>query len=246
MKLVRISSLIAFIFLCITACQNNSLTSSKPSGTLTGHAILYNLFEIEASDNSGINVSLDNTNYSAITDVNGNWSIPNLDTGTYSITISKQYYGTMKYSSWNFFADNQIFGTTSLYPAPSFYIYNLYDTFYNNNLNFTGSLSAPYDGYIGIRVFIGKQANVSSTIGTYFSSIFTFLAPSNNTFNITSSFFINSNNNLADTLYMVAYPEFLENNQYGYYDEINYTINNITYYPCLSQTPSNVASIIIP
>jgi hypothetical protein len=79
--------------LVMNSCSESTGVSSLPSGTLVGTTHLLELDSI-LPDHSGIQVSIDGTNLSTVTDAEGAWRIDNVPTRTLNIRMSKEGYGT--------------------------------------------------------------------------------------------------------------------------------------------------------
>ncbi len=112
------------------------------TGDLIGFSYLYDVDGNHVLDNSGIAVSVDGTNISATSDSSGRWMLPGLNTGTYTIAISKEGYGTEKIIGYPFVGGGQAyFGKLSLHQIPSFSITELSATTSLGFVNISGTLS---------------------------------------------------------------------------------------------------------
>ncbi|MFI5201706.1 MAG: carboxypeptidase regulatory-like domain-containing protein, partial [Candidatus Kapaibacterium sp.] len=82
------------IALSITGCTGNTGPAGPSlSGSMTGFVALYQSDGSRAPDQSGVTVSIQSTSLSTTTDSTGKWTISDLNTGTYTVTYTKQGYG---------------------------------------------------------------------------------------------------------------------------------------------------------
>jgi hypothetical protein len=99
MKLFTIISLafLAFVLGCKT-----TTTTPEVTGDLRGTVGLFDSHGNLVADKSGVRIEAEGTSHSAISDSLGNWTIHDLPTRTYSVSFSKEGYGTMKNTSFSF------------------------------------------------------------------------------------------------------------------------------------------------
>jgi hypothetical protein len=91
--------LLAMLLFVVAGCESESGSTSgsgTPPGDITGTIFLYDTLYGKMTDHSGIKVSV-NTLQQTITDSKGNWTLPNVPVGTYSLTYEKAGFGTKKY-----------------------------------------------------------------------------------------------------------------------------------------------------
>ena len=90
-----------FLFVCVVllgSCGSSTSPSTTfnnfPSpGTLTGQVLLYDSIGYQWGHLEGVQVSLDQTILSTLTDAGGYWEIGGIPAGAYDITFSKGGYG---------------------------------------------------------------------------------------------------------------------------------------------------------
>src|SRR5256885_16188600 len=101
---MKIQAILSFAFLVfLFGCKNSTPAASQEvTGELKGTVGLYNAHGMEISDRSGVLIQAEGTNFSAISDSAGNWSIHDLPSQTYSISFSKNGFGTVKNTSFPF------------------------------------------------------------------------------------------------------------------------------------------------
>ena len=99
-KKLLMTLLSIFLFSLVLACgefqdleRSNPYDPEFPKGTLTGAAII-----TQGGDNSGIIVSVTGTRYSAATNLDGEYIIPQIPVGIYEITAFKPNYKKEKRS----------------------------------------------------------------------------------------------------------------------------------------------------
>jgi hypothetical protein len=100
---IKSCALFALIF--FYGCKSNS-TSPGVVGNMVGYVIAHDTTStsgyIDSLPNSGIRVSIDGTNYSAITDKDGRWGMDNIPPGTYNISFTKDSYAIEKMIAYRF------------------------------------------------------------------------------------------------------------------------------------------------
>jgi len=236
-----------FMMILLAGLTFYSCQKEVSSGTsnLTGFAYLYNSNGIRVSDNSGISVSIKGTTISTTTGADGKWCLTNLRTGTYSFTFSKTGYNTVQSTGFQFSGNGQLFGSTSLFPPPTYNIINLSDSTFQGGLKITGTFTGILPSQYCYHLYFGFNSNVSSNYLNYFISEIEMGDIKQNTFNTTlyngNYLYSYQNYLVGDTIYMVAYTD--NNPEIAYY---NYSYESYYYvYPCLSPIPSNVVQIIV-
>jgi len=91
------------------------------SGTLTGFVQLIQSDGTSPKNQSSVNVALEGTSTSVLTDSTGKWTIPNLQTGTYTIDYTKTGYGESKTTDRQFIGGaTSLVGTVVLSQPPNF------------------------------------------------------------------------------------------------------------------------------
>ena len=106
----------------IFGCKSNSTTSSTEStGNLSGDVVLYDQNCNALADNSGVNVGIEGTAFSGVTNSKGSWTIAGLPAGNYSIAFSKPGYDTTKFGNYHFVVGGAgYFDMINFYQVPAF------------------------------------------------------------------------------------------------------------------------------
>jgi len=245
------------LFLCVlmfTACTSDGAMGPEGpslSGDLVGFAYMYNLTGARLSDNSGIIVtaypdtlSSSKKKYIDTTNVDGRFQLPELSTGTYTITFSKTGYGTRKVPGFQFIGGGQVsFGSTNISALPTFNVTNLAATATATTITFSGTLTGTLPAsYRYVRLFIGTSTSISSlpkdyvvttTVST--SSTYTTFSSSINISSLASYGILT-----GQQLYIVAYAE--SYNSTSYLD----LATGRYFYSSINPVPSNVVSVVAP
>lgn len=98
MKITYLSIYLVFwAILILTSCSNDGGQATGPltQGDITGSVNLYNEATTPQS-NSGMTVTVHGTDFSAITDSQGNFTISDIPFGFYTLVYQKSGYGTFK------------------------------------------------------------------------------------------------------------------------------------------------------
>jgi len=247
MKLGKLIIILSVFFLVY--CEN-SLFYSTPKGTLIGYANL-----MYQSNDEGVKVSFNNVDRHVFSDSTGKWTIYNLPQSTYTITFSKEGYGTYKYFGYGFIGgDDEYFSFdgnidyVNLYKIPDYsiaYIDVEIDTFeyYNNQyyINISGALSEHADSDNKVFAFVGVSDNVSSEPDNYVYSQSTNINQMDSLYSliifVNSSLYelgLKSDSNIFIRLYVGCYG--------GYFDpEVGCWINT-----GLNPNSSDVVEIVLP
>ncbi len=117
-----------FLFAIACGCSDSATTTSttstfdgsKLTGDLVGSVTLTDHRGRNIIDKSGVLVQCEGSSYSTLTDANGNWTLHDLPTRTYSISFSNDGFYTWKNPSYSFTGGGivhfnyQITGTTAV------------------------------------------------------------------------------------------------------------------------------------
>lgn len=79
--------------LCLTGCSEDAVLNA-PQGGIAGFAGLRDLDGSRLKDQSGVRVSLKGTEYAALSDSIGRWTISDVPAGIYDIILSKEGFAT--------------------------------------------------------------------------------------------------------------------------------------------------------
>src|SRR5579872_5351603 len=85
----------------------NTYTSAEP-GTMIGYVVIHDSTG-QNTDNSGVKISIDGTNYSTLSDSIGKWELDNVIPGTYNISFTKDTYATEKTIAYRFVGNGKDF-----------------------------------------------------------------------------------------------------------------------------------------
>ncbi len=94
--------------LYLTGCKCDDCGVQLNPGTLQGYIVLNDTNGYRYSDRSGVQVSIDSTSYSTITDSLGWWQIANVQPGTYDISVTKSGFGYSKVKEFQFVGDGEV------------------------------------------------------------------------------------------------------------------------------------------
>lgn len=170
-NLITLSSITFILLLAFSACKKES-TNPAPAGTkskLTGTVQLWDDKLNSNMDRSGVTVSIDGVS-STTTDANGKYSFDNLTNDIYTITFSKEGYGTCKlvginhaFNASGTTVPNKNLGKISTTKVDAF-------SYYNNTFNEAPGVSFSYTlnptpsvnnkGFV--RYFLSKSSSVSN------------------------------------------------------------------------------------
>jgi Carboxypeptidase regulatory-like domain len=111
----------------VTVIVGSDTTGPAGTGSITGSVALIKANGLQPAERESVAVSIDGTQFSAITDSIGAWSIPNLGPGTYNFSFSRAGYDTARAVQVGFTGTgSKSLGTTNLCQAPSFNVSNLW------------------------------------------------------------------------------------------------------------------------
>jgi hypothetical protein len=174
---------ISILLLFVIGCESDSATNMGLKGSIRGRTLLYHPYGGYETDYSGIKVSLEGTNYTAISNQSGDWEIQDVPAGIYTILFEKQGYGLVKNIGFQFVGAGTAFAPqTEMYTkqghhAELFYV-TMKDTLDPNypaipshmrlilKMIVTDTVPGfPYSW--NVMIFFGKTPNVSSDLATH-------------------------------------------------------------------------------
>ncbi len=233
------------ILLGIASCSEDNDPTPEPitKANITGSVNLYDEGTTQI-DNSNMTIRIEGTTpaISATTDANGNFTLPDVPFGTYTILYEKSGFGTFK----KFDIEHEknataILNTPSLGEISTTKIINLETNVSGNDIII--SVTTNPAGNIGniryVRYFLSTNSNVSSENYTYFSpGLVSQINPkeitlSNN--DLTSAGFSS-----GETVFVKVYGDSFWSNEYDDPD----LGRNI--FPNLNMTSTNYTSFIVP
>lgn len=94
--------------LYLSGCKCDDCGVQLNPGTLQGYIVLNDTTGYRYSDRSGVQVSIDSTSYSTMTDSRGWWQIANVPPGTYDISVTKTGFGYSKVKEFQFVGDGEV------------------------------------------------------------------------------------------------------------------------------------------
>jgi hypothetical protein len=160
-----ISGLLA-IFLFVGCDQNSNpvLPDSTLRGDISGKVILHQDYRQEdpLQTNEGVEVSIEGTTLSTLSDRDGKWTISGLAEGSYTLVLSKNLYETYK-QNFVYKVGVPFSINATLYKIPAFEITNLSTEFVGNECVIKGNLVGNVSRYAAIRLYFSTDRNVSST-----------------------------------------------------------------------------------
>lgn len=266
---MRYCSLVLFISLLGVLCgcsEDIAPASTGGSGTLTGRITITDYRGRAKADKSGVLVQVDGTSFSTLTDSNGNWTIYNLPSQTYSLTFSKEGCYTWKDLSYSFLGGGVVryeyLYTDHGYPEHRFLVpigefpkYQIFlDAIVPSKVIYGHtSEDGPCQTGLGVYLISGKQGNISIEDSLSYRNAYYFKTD----FNLPTPAFYSASSrdttielvalcanlldgyNSGDTVYFRAYPGIGNN---SYYDAIKDKTVIIGY----SNAGSNILSTVIP
>lgn len=151
MKNLVFIPIFAFLF---WACED-SVNSTTSTGTIAGKV---KLTGGSNNDYSGVEIVLDKSPRSTISDVNGNWELSNVPAGVYKVTFDKLGYFTTEYYNFQFIGkDTYYFQTVYLGKIPPERVTQLdvwlVDT---TSIYFSGLISAPVQNTQFVMLLVSK------------------------------------------------------------------------------------------
>ncbi len=217
------------------------------TGDVIGFAYLRDTSSLPLADNSGITVSAEGTNVSAVTDSAGRWVLSNLATGTYTLVFSKAGYGTMKKPAYQFVGGGQAWvGTMYLFRKAGYGVTGLAAYVSAGYIFVSGSLSGTLPtGTRLVRIFAGPKASVTSDPGNYLFSFSINLSGTIFSGLMMSPDLLFANGfHYGQPAYFVAYGD--NALSAGGFDSYLDMSTNRRWYPYLNPVPSNVVSVVLP
>ncbi len=198
------------------AGTNGPTGSTGPvlTGTLAGHIMLSDQYGTSVFTGlNNISVSLDDTgSSSSTTDNNGMYSMSNISTGTYSLTVNKDAsYGMMKVQNLQFVGGGTLNRDVRLSQIPTFSILTATaidtTTATGNQIKLSGTVPTDTKARKAV-VFVGSLPGVTSNTANYISTYTINIAANATVFNllIPTTDFYNMGISSGGTAYLAVYP----------------------------------------
>ena len=234
-------------FLWLSGCTKKETQNMDIKGDLTGKVKTFLEYGLAVNDYANIAVTLTGSDIPMVyTDTAGNYTLKNIPLGNYSLSFSKEGYGTYLISNFLFIGKDTPQNTSlNLWHKSSTRItgYNL--SFSRQYLHFSGTITHvfpksvmnvyPYD-WPGMSIYLSDSANVSPT---NYEQILSFNSNQNISTNFTDSVYIyNSLYHSGSKIYAIIYGHNALGFQLYDYEK------GIYYDPCIGE-PSEVKSIIV-
>jgi hypothetical protein len=229
-------------------------TGPKLTGTMTGFAILVRSNGGQPANRDSVMVTIDSTTFKAMTDSTGEWSIPEVTTGTYNLSYTRNGYSSNKSIQVQFTGGGtKDIGTVFLCQAPSFSVKALSQlstvrtdsTTAHLEVRLTDStVAGPYMPY-RVFLFLGTDSTVSSDPAHYKSVISYTMSFQNGvdstTIRLTPSTFASNGFAAGDQVFIAAYTANAGTNNSSYLDPVTGRV----VYTNLSSSQSNIVKVIV-
>lgn len=124
----RFVSTVLFSLLFLSSCGGNDPNDpgNRPSGVLSGDITLADEYSRVLGDFSGVEVSVEGTSYSTVTNADGYWKFDELPSGTYMIRYTRDGFAERRVQNFQFVGGGHYYmGKTRLYRYPSYSITGL-------------------------------------------------------------------------------------------------------------------------
>lgn len=134
-KLLLLLLLSSFCFLA--SCKDTQVIQSSDTGTIIGKVGLYDEEGFAHDTSLDATVELEGTSFKTTTNVKGEWTLENVPAGVYSVAFSKQGYGTIKNTAFQFVGNGTAnFGGMRVLKNPSFTV-SLRNISLNDTMSYT-------------------------------------------------------------------------------------------------------------
>lgn len=237
-----------------TGCEDDTGGPEISTGKIIGLVRPVDQWEREIENKSGIRVQLKGTNVADTTGKSGNYGryvLKDVEAGTYTITLTKDGYGTMKIPFYDYFGNGREFVedglSTSLGKIPQYDIrldtIFIRDTFSGKRISVEGALSeaAPSkeNGVATVVTYVSKSSDISPKNASTYLNVSTSVSfPTVTRF---GSGFDLSQFEPGTKLYFQSYPTA---SSILFYLDPTAKTNNFVY--CCLGTPSEVKSLVVP
>ncbi len=244
-KNTRILLFVFLISVINSACEKD--TEFEPlSGQLMGEVLLYGGENQDASDNSGVEIIVEGSDPEIITstDLNGQFKIENLESGTYNIVFKKEGYCEYKIIGYQFVGGNK---PATLYQIPLFVLPDLeidnleitdLDGGYAVDVKITAKVSNDNDGRSFFRYYLSNEPDVSYENYISTGVEYNYFGSEDMVFYLRID---TAEYPTGSKLYMIMYPA-SESSQY--YTDIN--TGKKIYTTINRHKPSEIANLTIP
>ncbi len=164
-----------------TGCAKDLPTQPTPrTGTLHGAVWLHDTWGKRLTDHSGVTVSIEGTPYQAITQPGGEWAMPDLPAGTYTVKLAKDGFSEHRFFGYGFVGGGDAYmneAFMALRPANfEFTSFELMPK--EHGIRFSAFISRPEMENLPASIYIGTTPDVSSDPGNHLHEVGFSVAPS--------------------------------------------------------------------
>lgn len=235
---------IAFIVVIFYGCKGETGPAGPTlKGNLTGNVRLIDSAGVRMNENSGVVITVEEKSLSSTTNSQGIWTLNDLSTGTYTVTIAKSGFDSYKFYGYQFVGGGTAqLGQVYLHQLPSYKIQNISvgTSAFDKNIIVSGNITSSHNQTIIL--FLGKTVSVSNAPNNNIYYAFVYTGASNSfTSYINSSSLYPYGISSGDKIYIVAYPT--TNGGWNAYTDPTTGKDVVT---SISPTPSNIDSVIVP
>jgi hypothetical protein len=168
----------ALVSLLAVSCKkDNTPIPVITTGNMVGSVSLYNERNNQLPSSAGMTVSIDGTGFSTTTAANGSYQFANVPNDVYTLTFSKEGFGTYKLIGYSHTATG---GASSVVPAKSLgqlstttvvgHFVNVFSDSVRVGANINPAASASERR--GYRIFFGENSSLSKNNYKYFSPVY--------------------------------------------------------------------------
>lgn len=244
----HICTLLLLVSLFLVSCNEDPVSGEK-RGNVEGSVSLSDEFGADIADRNGITVRFEEASKSTTTDNNGRWQMTDLPAGIYTVTVSKDGFGTYKVFGYQFVGGGTAFmELISLVAPPTYIIEELKveaEELVTGMMVFARGriLNATSQTPLRAVMFVGTDSAVSSDPAKHRASVRLYVSRSGTSM-VFETNLISLKPQLilipGKTYYFILYPDSTPTPQYLEPRSGKFI------YPSLGPTPSNVIAVKIP
>jgi len=206
----NIFTLSIFVLIILVSCSENDEPTNIETGFYWGGYVrLWTENGSIIQDGSGVELSLEGTNYRTLTDQYGKWKIYNVPAGTYNLVAQKEGFGNHKFLDYEYSGSDNAnnFGQT-LIATPTYLIDSIEIDFVNDNVDITGFSSNVVSNIRFVMIYIGKENPIYDSTKTFELIYETQIYGNNNFFTstINNNYLLNNGFSSGDTVHIAIYP----------------------------------------
>jgi hypothetical protein len=224
------------------------------TGTLSGFVYLVNENGDQPQNRDSIAVAIDGRPGTTYTDSTGKWSIAGLETGTYTITFSKQGYGISKAVQQQFLGVDRTMAIVYLVQPPTFHADSLLPRSVpkggdSSSIYLTAKLSAldsALTGQYRLLVVLGHDSTqisqLSDTVSSFFINTYFKHGVDSTDIRLTPVNFASEGYQSGDVVWIATYAASAGSETSGYLD----VTTDRTVYTCVDSVRSNAIQVTLP